>query len=98
MTAGLDGQGAVHPLGVELQGLVDDVFIPPLVPVVPAPQGTLDVLLEAVGGDGVGDDGAPGAVLQGDGGGQGHQPVAVDLLALPVYGAAPVHVGIEDDA
>ena len=98
MAAGLNGQGAVHPFLVQAQGLVDDVLVSPLKAVVFPAQGGFNVLLQPVGGDGVRDHSAAGMALQGNGGGQGHQPVAVDLLSPVVHCRAPVHVRVEDDA
>ena len=98
MAAGLYGQGAVHALPVQPQGLVDDILIPPLKAVVVPAQRLLNKQLQPVAGDGIRHHRTAGAVLQRNGRGQRHQPVAVDLPAVGIHRAAPVHVRVEDHA
>ena len=94
--ARLYGERRVFAGGVPPHGFVDDVFVPALVAaVLSAPA--LDEFRQAVARDRVGDDGAR-LFREQNRRDEGDQPVAVDLFAVFVHGARPVHVRIEDDA
>ena len=97
VAGGFDGQRRVDAGGVQPQRLVDHVFVAPPEPAVYSAQ-LLDETVQAAGGDGIGDNGAAGILLQHNGGGQRDEPVAVDLPSGGVHTARPVHIGVEDNA
>ncbi len=97
VAGGLDGQGAQGALVVQTDGFIDDVLVSSLEAVVFAAQG-IDEYGEAVGSDGIGDNGCSGMFIQCDGAHQGNQIVAVDRFAAGIDDRSTIHIGVEDDA
>ena len=98
VAAGLNGKRTGDARPVQPQRLVDDIFVAPLKTVMSAAQCVLNKAVQPVGGNGVGDNGAAGGPLQGNGRGHGHQAVPVDLPAGRVHHTGPVHVCVENNA
>ena len=93
--AGLDGERGIFSRGVAPDGFVDDVFVASAETAVLSAV-RLNELRQPVARHRIGHDRARLFGKQ-DGRDEGDQPVAVDLFAVFVHGARPVHVGVEND-
>ena len=85
MSARLDGEGRVFARLVEAYRFVDDVFIAPLKAAVLS-AARRDKRRQPVRSDRVGDD-RPRPFGEKNGGNEGDEAVAVDFLAVFIYGA-----------
>ncbi len=97
MSRGLDCERRENPLGVQPPGLVDDIFIAALEPVVFHPEILLQKTGQPVGGDRIGDHRSAWVFVCEDRCHHGDDRIPVDLRTVVQDRGHPVNIGIKDD-